>query len=63
MALTLATLPKDCIAKAYPLYPAVMITSAESILPASTTNPIFYGCSDWHSAVHSHWLLAAVANR
>ena len=23
-------------------------------------HPIFYGCYDWHSAVHSHWLLAKV---
>lgn len=21
-------------------------------------HPIFYGCYDWHSAVHSHWLMA-----
>jgi len=23
--------------------------------------PAFYGCYDWHSAVHAHWLLARVA--
>ena len=21
-------------------------------------HPIFYGCFDWHSSVHGHWLLA-----
>jgi hypothetical protein len=23
--------------------------------------PVFYGCFDWHSSVHGHWLLARVA--
>jgi hypothetical protein len=23
-------------------------------------HPIFYGCFDWHSSVHGHWLLAAL---
>ena len=26
-------------------------------------HPIFYGCFDWHSAVHGHWLMASAANR
>ena len=26
-------------------------------------HPIFYGCFDWHSAVHGHWLMAEAANR
>ena len=24
----------------------------------SVLHPIFYGCFDWHSSVHGHWLLA-----
>jgi len=28
-----------------------------------TVHPIFYGCFDWHSAVHSHWLLASLLGR
>ena len=24
----------------------------------SELHPIFYGCFDWHSSVHGHWLLA-----
>jgi hypothetical protein len=24
-------------------------------------HPAFYGCYDWHSAVHGHWLLARFA--
>ena len=26
-------------------------------------HPTFYGCFDWHSSVHGHWLLATVARR
>ena len=26
-------------------------------------HPAFYGCFDWHSSVHGHWLLATVARR
>ncbi len=26
-------------------------------------HPIFYGCFDWHSAVHGHWLMASALNR
>lgn len=26
-------------------------------------HPIFYGCFDWHSSVHGHWLMASAANR
>ena len=26
-----------------------------------TSHPIFHGCVDWHSAVHGHWALTAVA--
>jgi hypothetical protein len=26
-------------------------------------HPLFYGSFDWHSAVHSHWLLARVLRR
>lgn len=26
--------------------------------PPRQAHPAFYGCYDWHSAVHSHWLLA-----
>ena len=29
----------------------------------SIIHPTFYGCFDWHSAVHGHWLLAAVRNK
>ena len=29
--------------------------------PPRELTPAFYGCYDWHSSVHGHWLLARVA--
>jgi hypothetical protein len=29
--------------------------------PPRELTPAFYGCYDWHSAVHNHWLLARLA--
>ena len=28
------------------------------MLPPRTLTPAFFGCYDWHSSVHGHWLLA-----
>ena len=33
---------------------------AASHSTAKTVHPAFHGCYDWHSAVHSHWLIARV---
>jgi hypothetical protein len=33
------------------------------LLPPSVLHPIFFGSFDWHSCVHSHWLLARVLRR
>jgi hypothetical protein len=31
--------------------------------PPRELTPAFYGCYDWHSSVHGHWLLARVARQ
>ncbi len=33
------------------------LNSDGDLKPPRELNPTFYGCYDWHSAVHSHWLL------
>ena len=37
-----------------------MTSSADLVAPRACT-PAFYGCFDWHSAVHGHWTLARIA--
>ena len=55
-----AQLALDCVHKEYPNKIAHFMTSdADLKLPRQLT-PAFYGCYDWHSSVHGHWLLARV---
>ncbi len=35
----------------------------DRLAPPCELTPAFYGCYDWHSSVHGHWLLARVARR
>jgi hypothetical protein len=53
-----ATLALACVHKEYPNKIAhVMQSDADALAPRVLT-PAFYGCYDWHSSVHGHWLLA-----
>jgi hypothetical protein len=35
----------------------------EDVLSPRALHPAFYGCFDWHSAVHGHWMLARLLRR
>ena len=37
-----------------------VMRDAGDVLGPRALHPAFYGCFDWHSAVHGHWLLARV---
>lgn len=50
-----------CIFREYPYHLTHMIASEHDIGLPRLLTPCFYGCYDWHSAVHNHWLLARVA--
>jgi len=39
------------------------LTGPEDVIGPRAAHPIFYGSFDWHSAVHSHWLLARIYRR
>ena len=52
-----ALLALSCIHKDYPnKISHVMTSDADARTPRELT-PAFYGCFDWHSSVHGHWLL------
>lgn len=56
----LAALPMACLDKEFPYRPwYVMVDSSYTGRPR-TLHPAFYGCYDWHSCVHGHWLLVAL---
>lgn len=46
-----------CIATEYPNAPMQVLAGPDDARSPRALHPVFYGCFDWHSAVHSHWLL------
>ncbi len=53
----LARLPLKCIDHKLPYKRPVTITSEADLVMPIVEHPAFYGCFDWHSAVHGHWSL------
>jgi hypothetical protein len=51
----------DCVHKEYPNKIAHVLNGDEDVKPPRKLTPAFYGCFDWHSSVHGHWLLARLA--
>ena len=45
------------IEREYPNKPAHVMVGPESIKSPKELHPAFYGCFDWHSSVHGHWML------
>jgi hypothetical protein len=56
-----ANLALDCIHKEYPNKIAHVLNGDEDVKPPRALTPAFYGCYDWHSSVHGHWLLVRLA--
>ena len=52
-----ARLALDCVAKEYPNKISHTLNSDADVAPPRKLTPTFYGCYDWHSSVHGHWLL------
>ena len=52
-----ANLALACVNKEYPNHISHTLTSAADVAPPRKLTPAFYGCYDWHSSVHGHWLL------
>jgi hypothetical protein len=47
-----------CVHREYPNKIAHELAGDQDVAPPRQLTPVFYGCYDWHSAVHGHWLLA-----
>jgi hypothetical protein len=56
-----AALALSCLHREYPNKPAQVMESDADALPPHVLTPAFYGCFDWHSDVHGHWLLVRLA--
>jgi hypothetical protein len=50
-----------CVHREYPNKIAHVLNSDADVRAPRDLSPAFYGCYDWHSSVHGHWLLASLA--
>lgn len=58
-----AQLALGCVAKEYPNKISHVLNGDADVAPPRKLTPVFYGCYDWHSSVHGHWLLARLARK
>ena len=56
-----AHLALECVHREYPNKIAHVLNDDGDVRPPRELTPAFFGCFDWHSAVHGHWLLARLA--
>lgn len=52
-----ARLALKCVAREYPNKPEHVLNDAGDVQSPQAVHPAFYGCYDWHSSVHGHWML------
>src|ERR1700730_6401175 len=52
-----AQLALKCVTKEYPNKPDHTINDGNDVKSPRAMHPAFYGCFDWHSSVHGHWML------
>jgi len=57
LAARFARLALDCIHQEYPNKISHSLNSDADVKAPRELTPAFYGCYDWHSSVHGHWLL------
>jgi len=53
-----AKLALKCVTREYPNKPDHTINDGNDVKSPRALHPAFYGCFDWHSSVHGHWMLA-----
>ncbi|MFO0806651.1 MAG: DUF2891 domain-containing protein [Gemmataceae bacterium] len=49
--------------KEYPNHPGHALGGPDDVKSPKQLHPAFYGCYDWHSSVHGHWMLARLLRR
>jgi len=59
----LAELPLACIEHEYPNKLGQVLENTKELKEPHILHPAFYGCFDWHSAVHGHWSLVKLLKK
>lgn len=52
-----AQLALKCIPREFPNKPDHVLNDVQDVQSPKAQHPAFYGCFDWHSSVHGHWML------
>lgn len=52
-----AKLPLRCAEKEFPYKTGITFSDSSLLTPPKDYHPVFFGCFDWHSSVHGHWML------
>ena len=52
-----ARLALDCMQREYPNKLNQVLQDEKGLRSPKSLHPAFYGCFDWHSSVHGHWML------
>ncbi len=62
-AAELASLTLKCSDTEYPNKQCYIYEKEGDLKPTRLNNPSFYGCFDWHSAVHGHWTMVKLLKK
>ncbi|WP_034301809.1 DUF2891 domain-containing protein [Herbaspirillum sp. RV1423] len=57
LAAAYTEMPLTYLRQEYPNHIMHVLNDAGDVLSPRALHPVFYGCYDWHSAVHGYWLL------
>lgn len=52
-----ANIALNCVHREYPNKLSHVMNDSSEVMSPKTLHPAFYGCFDWHSSVHGHWML------
>lgn len=63
IAENLSKLPLKCLQKEYPNKLNQTLGSSSELMTPQALHPAFYGCFDWHSSVHGHWMLVKLLKK
>jgi hypothetical protein len=55
-----AGLALACVDRPYPNKPEQVLEGPDDVRAPREFHPAFFGCYDWHSSVHGHWLLTRI---
>jgi hypothetical protein len=59
----LVQLPLACLERQFPYKTGITFSDSSLATAPINYHPIFYGCFDWHSALHGHWLIISLLKK